>query len=73
MPEQVLDGDYDDYTDAEEELQCLFEMYAVRALRLLKRPHVLRATLALAHELRSRGEVLADEATALIQQHLASA
>lgn len=60
----------DDVSWLEED--CLFALYKVRALRLLKQPQHISAILALAQELLTRKEVPADEATALNQRHLAS-
>jgi hypothetical protein len=55
------------------EADCLFELYKVRAMRFLKQPNRVSAVLALARELLTREQLPADEATALIQRHLASA
>lgn len=65
--------DNDDDELAHYENDCLFELFKIRALCFLKQPNRNSAILALARELLTREEVPADEATALIQRHLASA
>ena len=69
--EVPFDDDEDEEVRTHEE-DCLFELYKVRALRFLKKPNRVSAVMALARELLTREEVPADEATALIQRHLAS-